>query len=506
MASSRKSKSSSIKSKAEDVLRQRVRRGDRLAAALSGGIDSVVLLHLLVPLSAAMGFRLSAIHVDHGISGNAGKWSAFCRDLCHGLGILLETAQLKIGREPGASLEAAARDGRYQVFASLQADYVVLAHNQDDQAETLLLQLLRGAGVKGLAAMPVIRDLAPDEGQREELLVPEAEREFPDTVFSRNPPKTLRPLLHVSRREIEGYARENGLRWIVDESNEDVSFDRNFLRREVFPLLETRFPAYRATFSRAGRHMAEAAGLLDELAETDSGDSLAAEKLHIEDLRRLSLPRARNLLRYTLARRGAVLPSTVKLDDILRQLLSSRCDANPRVIFGDIELRCFRGLLYLRKVDKAEAGMLLQGTSCEAVQPPATVAPVTWRGESELYLPHLGGILSFNRENRMENGAGMHLAKLTEQPVTIRMRRGGERLRPDCSRPRRSLKNLLREAALPPWERGALPLIFSGDHLVCVPGIGIDCSYQATAGEPGLAVEWRNASGEDLLDSLGANT
>jgi tRNA(Ile)-lysidine synthase len=252
--------------------------------------------------------------------------------------------------------------------------------------------------------------------------------------------------------------------------------------------------------------MAEAAGLLEELPETDSGECLASEKLHNEDMRRLSLPRARNLLRYTLARRGAVLPSTVKLDDILRQLLSSRCDANPRVIFGDIELRCFRGLLYLHKVDKAEAGMLLQGTSCEAVQPPATVAPVTWRGESELYLPHLGGILSFNRENRMENGAGMHLAKLTEQPVTIRMRRGGERLRPDCSRPRRSLKNLLREAALPPWERGALPLIFSGDHLVCVPGIGIDCSYQATAGEPGLAVEWRNASGEDLLDSLGANT
>lgn len=473
------------------MLRQRVRRGDRLAAALSGGIDSVVLLHLLVPLSAAMGFRLSAIHVDHGISVNSGKWSAFCRDLCYGLGIFLETVQLKIERKPGASLEAAARDGRYQVFASLQADYVVLAHNQDDQAETLLLQLLRGAGVRGLAAMPVVRDLASDEALRDELLVPEVERDFPDAVSSGDRPRMLRPLLHASRREIEDYARENDLRWIVDESNEDISFDRNFLRREVFPLLETRFPAYRATFSRAGRHMAEAAGLLDELAVTDSGNSLAAEKLHIEDLRKLSLPRARNLLRYTLARRGAVLPSTVKLDDILRQLLSSRCDANPRVIFGDIELRCFRGLLYLRKVDKAEAGTLFQETAGEAAQPAASVAQVTWRGESELRLPQLGGILSFRHESGMENGTGIHLAKLTEQPVTIRMRRGGERLRPDCNRPRRSLKNLLREAALPPWERDALPLIFSGDHLVCVPGIGIDCAYQAAAGEPGLMVEWR---------------
>jgi tRNA(Ile)-lysidine synthase len=497
MASSRKSKSNSIKSKIEDVLRRQVRRGDRLAAALSGGIDSVVLLHLLVPLSAAIGFRLSAVHVDHGISANAGKWSAFCRDLCHGLGILLETAQLKIERESGASLEAAARAGRYQAFAMLQADYVVLAHNQDDQAETLLLQLLRGAGIKGLAAMPVVRDLAADEALRDELLVPGAEREVPDTISSRSPPRMLRPLLHASRRQIEDYARENGLRWIMDESNEDISFDRNFLRCEVFPLLEKRFPAYRTTFSRASRHAAEASDLLDELAETDGAPGLAAERLHIEDLRKLSLPRARNLLRYTLARRGAVLPSTAKLDDILRQLLSPRRGANPRVVFGDAELRCFRGLLYLRKVDKAEAGTLLQGAAGDAAQPAASSAlmtAVTWRGESELDLPHFGGTLSFRRENRTGNGARIHLAKFSEQPVTIRMRRGGERLRPDCNRPRRSLKNLLREAALPPWERDALPLIFSGDHLVCVPGIGIDCAYQETAGEPGLVVEWRQTS------------
>jgi tRNA(Ile)-lysidine synthase len=301
----------------------------------------------------------------------------------------------------------------------------------------------------------------------------------------------LRPLLHVSRREIEDYACENGLRWIVDESNEDVSFDRNFLRSEVFPLLEKRFPAYRATFSRASRHMAEASDLLDELAEADSAASLAAEKLHIEDLRRLSLPRARNLLRYMLVRRGAVMPSTVKLDDILRQLLSSRCDANPHVIFGDVEVRCFRGIIHVRKARKPRELQDKSGEAVLAAASAASIAPVAWRGESELSLSYLGGILSFRRENRMENGGGIQLAKLLEQPVTIRMRRGGERLRPDCKRPRRSLKNLLREAALPPWERDALPLIFSGDHLVCVPGIGIDCAYQATSGEPRLVVEWR---------------
>lgn len=471
------------------MLRRQVRRGDRLVVALSGGIDSVVLLHLLVPLSASMGFRLSAVHVDHGISANAGKWSAFCRELCYGMSILLETTRLKIEREPGTSLEAVARDGRYQVFAKLEADYVVLAHNQDDQAETVLLQLLRGAGVKGLAAMPLVRDLPLGEELRDESLVAEVRREFPDAASLRDRPRMLRPLLDASRREIEDYARENDLRWIVDESNEDVSFDRNFLRSEVFPLLEKRFPAYRATFSRASRHMAEASDLLDELAKADSAASVAAERLHIEDLRKLSLPRARNLLRYTLARRGAVLPSTVKLDEMLRQLLFSRCDANPHVIFGDVEMRCFRGTIHVGK-----AGPLLQDTSGEAVVPPisvASVAPVAWGGESELSLPHLGGVLSFKRENRVENGAGIHMAKFSEQPVTIRIRQGGERLRPDCNRPRRSLKNLLREAALPPWERAALPLIFSGDHLVCVPGLGIDYAYQTPVGEPGLVVEWR---------------
>jgi tRNA(Ile)-lysidine synthase len=490
MASSRKSKSNSIKSKAEDILRQQVRRGGRLTVALSGGIDSVVLLHLLVPLSASMGFALSAIHVDHGISVNAGKWSAFCRDLCHGLGIFLETARLNIECEPGASLEAAARAGRYRVFATLQADYVVLGQHQDDQAETLLLQLLRGAGVKGLAAMPVIRDLPLDEALWDESLAVEVNQELPGGAFLRDRPRILRPLLQVSRREIEDYARENSLRWIVDESNEDVSFDRNFLRHEVFPLLEKRFPAYRATFSRASRHMAEAADLLDELAETD-GAGLAAEKVHIEDLRKLSLPRARNLLRYTLARRGAVLPSTVKLDDILRQLLSSRCDSNPHVVFGDVEIRCFRGNIHLRKAGQVWDASGEAALPAVPVAAAAVVAPITWSGESELSLPHLGGILSFKRESRIGNEVVIQLAKLSEQPVTVRMRGGGERLRPDCNRPRRSLKNLLREASLPPWERVALPLIFSGDHLVCVPGIGIDCAYQAASGEPGLVVEWR---------------
>lgn len=467
MASSRKSRSGSsgsLASKTEDVLGEFVRPGANLIAALSGGLDSVVLLDLLVPLSSRMAFSLSAVHVNHGISTNADEWGRFCENLCRSRGIPLHVARLNIRREPGISLEAAARDARYQVFGKLNANYVVLAQHLDDQAETLLLQLLRGAGVKGLGAMPVVRNLEAGFGRQQAL---RSGLSMPDAG-----PLILRPLLEVSRREIEEYARARTLHWITDESNEDVSFDRNFLRHEIFPLLEKRFPSYRTTFLRASRHLAEASALMDELADADGGRCIVPGKLHIEDLRKLSFPRAKNLLRYTLAQQGVILPSTTKLDEILRQLLSARPDAKVNVPFGTAEIRCFRGLVHVRS-----------GRPPESLEADWQVA---WNGEKQLVIPELGGTLVF----RAHESEGISLQKISAQPVTIRPRQGGERLRPDCKRPRRSLKNLLREASLPPWERQSLPLVFSGEHLVCVPGIGVDCEFRAGDEEPGLILEW----------------
>jgi len=429
-------------------LRGQTERGNHLIVALSGGVDSVVLLDLLAALSVKMQFTLSAVHVNHGISANADKWVKFCRDLCRTSAIPLKIAKLKISRESGVSLEAAARDARYQVFGKLKADYVVLAQHLDDQAETLLLQLLRGAGAKGLGAMPVVRKQSSDLA-----------------------PRILRPLLEVPRSEIETYARNNQLHWITDESNADVSFDRNFLRHEIFPVLEKRFPSYRTTFLRASRHLAEASSLLDELAEADNNNCSVAGKLQVEGLRRLDYPRVKNLLRHTLAQQGVTLPSTVKLEEILRQLLSSRPDAKLHITFGNTEIRCFKGVLHVRPL----------------TTPAATAWQLAWHGEKRLLIAELGGTISFSPRK----SAGINLPRLMENPVTIRLRQGGERLRPDCKRPRRSLKNLLQEATLPPWEREALPLLFSGEHLVWVPGIGIDCEFQATAGEPGLVVKWQ---------------
>jgi tRNA(Ile)-lysidine synthase len=466
MASSRKPKSHNISRKTENVLRTQIHPSRHLVVALSGGVDSVVLLDLLIPLSVQMRFSLSAVHVHHGLSSHADTWTEFCRNLCHSRNIPLTISKVKIRREPGVSLEAAAREQRYRVFRGLEADYVALAQHLDDQAETLLLQLLRGAGVKGLSAMPIARAMRSeieDRGSAGRAFAPHAG------------PKLLRPLLDVSRREIEEYAGEHALQWITDESNDELSFDRNFLRHELFPLLERRFPAYRTTFLRTSRHMAEASSLLDELAEIDSGECVTPKELHVEDLRKLSFPRAKNLLRYTLVQHGAILPSTAKLEEILRQLLSAARDAKLHLVFGNTEIRCFRGIVHVQKT--RESPDESQGAEWSLV----------WQGEQKVAIAELGGTLKFAECK----GAGISPQKLTEQTVTIRLRQGGERFRPDCKRPRRSLKNLLREAFLPPWQRQRLPLIFSGDHLVCVPGVGVDCDFQAAGDEQGLAVEWQ---------------
>lgn len=266
----------------------------QVALALSGGLDSVVLFHLLLDLRQPLGFDFSAFHVHHGLSPRADRWEAFCAGLCAAHGIPFEARRVDVSRKPGESLEAAAREARYRALASASADLLLLAQHLDDQAETLLLQLLRGAGAKGLAAMP------------------EARRSG-DKIL-------LRPLLDVPRDTLREYAKVRGLAWEEDESNEDVGFDRNFLRHEVFPVLERRFPAYRQTLGRASRHLAETAHLLDELAQLDGRQGIRDGMLDGELLRQLSFPRAKNLLRHYLAQRQVPLPDTSRLEEAVRQL------------------------------------------------------------------------------------------------------------------------------------------------------------------------------------------
>lgn len=461
MANSKKLPPGELPCHVENKLRQWQVSGRHLTLALSGGADSVVLLDILVELRTPLDFRLSALHINHQISPNSARWAEFCAGLCAARGVPFQAVEVDIARRRGESLEALARAARHEVFSRQPADFVVLAQHLDDQAETLLLQLLRGAGPKGLSGMGAISKGA-------EMTV----RVLADTPRSSLTPHYIRPLLDVPRRIILEYAAARGLKWVEDESNVDLAFDRNYLRHQVLPLLERRFPGYRETFARASRNLAESAGLLDELAQLDCTAAVVDGRLKVDVLRGLSEPRARNLLRYWLSGLGLPAPSAGRLENLLQQLCGSRDDAQVRVGVGDAVVRRFRGEVYVEKGPLA----------------PQPELALTWTLEDTLELPECGGRLLFERVA----GEGLSLARLAAAPVTVRLRRGGERLRPDCRRPHRTLKNLFQEAGVPPWQRQRLPLLFCGERLVFVPGIGVDCEYQAAENEPGMVVRFED--------------
>ena len=415
---------------------------------LSGGVDSVVLLHLLHKLATRYSWQLSALHVHHGISPNADAWADFCVDLCASHHISLHVERVDIAPLLQHGIEAAARKLRHAAFAEQSCDFVALAHHADDQAETLLLQLLRGAGVRGASAMP---------------------------QFINRPgaAAVIRPLLHVSRDEILAYAAAHQLHWMEDESNADDKYPRNYLRHRVFPLLGERFPAYRSTLARSAVHFAEASTLLDELAEQDAAGAINGNTLSIAALQGVSAARAKNLLRYFLHGVGVQMPQTVQLDDMLKQLCSAREDASVCVSYGDIEVRRYRGkACVLHGLGEFDRKLVL-----------------AWDGGHTLAWPALNTRLDFRRVR----GKGVSLAKLQHGPVTLRLRRGGETLRIHPDAGSRTLKNLLQESHIPPWYRDRLPLLYCGEELVCVAGVAISASYLADAGEAAVLVELQAA-------------
>ncbi|OGT18456.1 MAG: tRNA lysidine(34) synthetase TilS, partial [Gallionellales bacterium RIFOXYB12_FULL_54_9] len=283
MANTRKSHSDNLTHRLATSLPD----GSAILIGLSGGVDSVVLLHLLHHLAASHGWQLSALHIHHGISPNADHWAEFCAALCAKLSIPLHIEKVNIAPLRALGLEAAARQLRHRAFAAQHCDFVALAHHADDQVETLLLQLLRGAGVRGAAAMP--------------------ER-------SAKAHRIVRPLLHSTREEILAYAACNELAWIEDESNADEAYPRNFLRHRLLPVLSEKFPAYRVTLGRGAQHFAEASELLDDLARLDGTGFILDNTLQVGALRGLSITRAKNLLRYFLYQLGCPVPQAAQLD------------------------------------------------------------------------------------------------------------------------------------------------------------------------------------------------
>ena len=415
-----------------------------MTVALSGGIDSVVLLHLLHQLQKKHRFILNAMHVHHGLSQNADKWVKFCEKLCMKLSLPLDVEYIQLPHKKSLGIEGEARLLRYEKLLKTKTDLIVLAHHEDDQAETFLLQLIRGAGVKGLSSMA----------------------HFDVTK------KLWRPLLNQSKYDIESYAKQHKLKWIEDESNQNIDFDRNFIRSKVLPILKNRFNHIIKVISRSSSHLSEAQNLLDDLAKLDLKKRLKSvnykHKLQVKPLNKLSHSRAKNVLRYWLEINDQLMPSKDLLDELLRQVLTAKKDAELKIeLSKTFEIRRYKDEIYLvQKNQKTHKNY-----------------EIVWQGESEILLPN-GTKLKFKKVK----GKGISLEKIKDKNLIISNRKGGESFKPDLKRPTKKIKQMLQESDLPPWERENLPLIFVDDELASVPNFGIDIKFQTKPKEAGLEV------------------
>jgi tRNA(Ile)-lysidine synthase len=419
--------------------------GARVTVAFSGGVDSTVLLAALARFPLAVPLR--AAHVDHGLHPDSAHWSVHCAEVAAELGVEHVSVPVTVDRAARSGLEAAARAARYRALADLMSPGEVLltAHHGDDQLETVLLRLLRGTGVRGLRG---IRDHEPF-----------------------GPGRLARPLLGCTRVEILAQARAWDLRWLEDPANRNLEHDRNFLRATVVPRLVERWPAAARSAQRLTEQMADAERLLEEVAARDAAAVADPRRVPRAALEPLEPARQRNLLRHLLRRGGFEPPSAQKIEELRAALLGARHDALPQIRWPGVDARVFREHLYLMNA----------------------LPPASTRG----YAAHLDkrgrwtgpeGDLAFER---LGDGPGLPESWL-DDGFTLRFRGGGEDFRPLAHAHTRPLKRWLQEAAIVPWMRARIPLLYRDDTLVAVGDLWLADETRAAASEPQWRVAWTN--------------
>ena len=414
-----------------------------ISIALSGGVDSIVLLHALSQLQKQLKLKLNAIHIHHDLSPNADDWLTFCYNECQKLSITIKSDKINIKQDLSMGIEAAARKSRYQALEIYRKGILVLGHHQNDQAETLLLQLFRGSGLNGLAAMPT----------------------FDQERF------IWRPLLRINREIIEDYAKENDLVFIEDESNNNLQFERNFLRKEILPLIKSRYPDIINTISRSSENIAEGLNLHKAIAKEDANlyFSKNKERLSLTMLKVLEKERVVNLIRWWLDVNKQLMPSKKTMSELYRQIKDVKKDALLNIDISElISIKAYRDELFLVekkiKIDPYE---------------------LIWRGEEVVELPGNSKLI-FKRSV----GAGFSLSKIGSKTLTIQNRNGGESFKPKNNQPTRTLKYLLQTSNIPPWKRQLMPLVFSENELVAVPDFGVHFKFQADKEEDGWDINW----------------
>lgn len=419
-----------------------------LKIAYSGGMDSHVLLHALAALRAQSSLRLSAIHVDHGLLPASRDWAGHCEAVCAQLGVPYHLERVRVDVSGGEGVEAAARRARYAALARHVAGGEVLltAHHQDDQAETVLLQLLRGTGMHGLAGMPGLA--AFSAGQH------------------------ARPLLGFSRAALQSYAEARGLRWVEDPSNEDVGFRRNQLRHEVFPVLNRHWPGAAESLARTARHAGDCMQLLDDLGAADLAVCLsgpAGQALSIPAVVALPPARQRNLLRYWLRARGFLAPSAAHLEEVVGRLGAPTRSRHACFAWPGTEIHRYRDELH----------------AMPPLGPVDAQMDIVWSLSGTLALPGLGMVL----RAVPVTGRGLSLARLAGKDIHVRLRQGGETCRLPGRTHHHKLKKLLQEEGVVPWLRNRLPLLFVGHELAAVGDQWVCEPFVAHADEPGMQLE-----------------
>ncbi|MBL4647518.1 MAG: tRNA lysidine(34) synthetase TilS [Gammaproteobacteria bacterium] len=397
----------------------------RIIIAYSGGLDSHVLLHLASNYCTKRQ-TLLAVHINHGLQTQAVQWAKHCEKICDALAIPWQVINLHLGDEKN-NIEATARAARYQALAKFvkKNDVLLMGHHVDDQAETYLLQLLRGAGIKGLAAMPQSALFA--EGH------------------------LVRPLLTTTRAQLHDYAQQHQLHWIEDASNQDLRFDRNFLRQQVIPLLKQRWPQIANTIARSAQHCARADSLLSDLAHADLSD-IITDKLSVKKLLLLSVQRQMNAIRTWLHYLKLPLPSEKKLQHVVNDVLHAKADATPLVSWHGVQIRRYRHYLYAM-------------TPLAFFDPQQTFA---WQLPKPLTLP-IGTVTIKDIEQ-------LDLKKLPTH-LTIRFRQGGEYFHPAGRQHSQCLKKLMQTWHIPPWQRQRIPLLYHQQQLIAVLGHAVHKNY-----------------------------
>ena len=429
----------------------------KIAIAYSGGLDSAALLHLLHAYAMQHGLELFAFHVHHGLSANADQWLAHCQQQCAALNVTFDARRVQVANKEKNGVEEAARHSRYAALGEMcrahDVPLLLTAHHQDDQAETVLLQLLRGSGVAGLSGMDSANHAADLLGDATLLMG--------------------RPLLQLARADLEKIVIKNAIAFVEDESNLDPRYARNALRHQVMPTLAQHFPGFQQRFARTAQHAQSAQRLLIELAAQDLTQCLDGDCLDITKLKNFSADRIDNMLRYWFGLRGVRMPSTSWLNEMRTQLLEAKHDAQLCVTHADCHIRRHRDRVFITpKLDP------------ETLEQPPVV--FEWKGEAAIHFVEFSGTLFFENAEQ-----GIAADWLRSQPLSLQLRSGGERLKPAWNRPTKSLKYHYQACDVPAWERERLPLVFAGKQILFAAGIGIDCHQLSSEVGPHIQFRWQ---------------